>query len=293
MQRFSGVIPYLATPVLASGEIDEAALSAHCRHLIEQGVHGLTPLGSTGEFAYLDATQRRRVVEIVTTAAAGRVPVIPCISAAATPGALAQLRACEQLGASGVVVVLETYFPLQPAEVEAYFTTIADQSRLPVIIYTNPSFQRTDLTVELIARLARHPNIVGLKDASGQTGRLLSLINRCGDDLDIFAASAHIAVAVMMIGGRGLFAGPASIVPRPYVELYELCRARRWEAAIVLQKRLWTVNEMFARYNLAACVKAALALQGHDFGAPIAPQSGVPPAGLAEIEKTLAALAAS
>jgi 4-hydroxy-tetrahydrodipicolinate synthase len=121
--------------------------------------------------------------------------------------------------------------------------------------------------------LAAHPNIVGIKDASTNTGRLLSIINRCGDTIDVFAASAHIPACVMMIGGKGCFAGPACIIPRQSVALYDLCRAGRWDEAMELQRRLWQINEIFARFNLAACIKAGLDEQGYPVGDPVPPQA--------------------
>ena len=143
------------------------------------------------------------------------------------------------------------------------------------MIYTNPNFQRSDLTLDVIARLAAHPRIGYIKDASTNTGRLLSIINRCGDSIKVFSASAHIPAAVMLIGGVGWMAGPACLIPRQSVELYNLCTAARWDDALVLQRRLWRLNEAFARYNLAACIKAGLAIQGYAVGDPIAPQASL------------------
>ena len=127
----------------------------------------------------------------------------------------------------------------------------------------------------MVARLAEHPRISYIKDASTNTGRLLSIINRCGDKLQVFAASAHIPAAVMMIGGVGWMAGPACVVPRQSVELYNLCKAQRWDEAMALQRRLWRLNEAFARYDLAACIKAGLSIQGYDVGDPLAPQAAL------------------
>ena len=161
-------------------------------------------------------------------------------------------------------------FRLNDAQVESYFRAIADAVDLPVVIYTNPQFQRSDLTLDVIARLAEHPRIVAIKDASTNTGRLLSIMNRCGDDsIDVFSASAHIPAAVMLIGGVGWMAGPACVIPRQSVALYDLCKAQRWDEAMKLQRRLWRLNEAFARYNLAACIKAGLAIQGYEVGDPI------------------------
>jgi 4-hydroxy-tetrahydrodipicolinate synthase len=235
----------------------------------------LTPLGSTGEFAYLDNAQRLDVVRATIDAARGRVPVVAGVASTSTSDAVAQAIAYQKLGADGILAILEAYFPLHDAQVESYFRSIADAVDIPVVIYTNPQFQRSDLSLDCIARLSAHPRIGYIKDASTNTGRLLSIINRCGDAIGVFSASAHIPAAVMLIGGVGWMAGPACIIPRQSVRLYDLCRAGRWDEALVLQRKLWRVNEAFARYNLAACIKAGLAIQGYDVGDPVAPQAAL------------------
>jgi 4-hydroxy-tetrahydrodipicolinate synthase len=246
-----------------------------CDDLIGAGVHGLTPLGSTGEFAYLSAAQRTAVVQATIEAANGRVPVVAGVVSTSTADAVAQAKAYQKLGADGILAILEAYFPLADAQVESYFRAIADAVDIPVVIYTNPQFQRSDLTLDVIARLARHPRIGYIKDASTNTGRLLSIMNRCGDGLRVFSASAHIPAAVMLIGGLGWMAGPACIIPRQSVALYDLCKAGRWDESMVLQRKLWRINETFARFNLAACIKAGLGLQGYDVGDPVPPQAAL------------------
>jgi 4-hydroxy-tetrahydrodipicolinate synthase len=275
MADFHGVFPYLVSPVDASGKIREAVLARLCDDLILQGVHGLTPLGSTGEFAYLSAEQRMAVVRTTIDAAHKRVPVVAGVVSTSTADAVAQAKLYEKLGADGILAILEAYFPLGDAGIEAYFRSIADAVGIPVVIYTNPQFQRSDLTLDVIARLASHPRIGYIKDASTNTGRLLSIINRCGDTIKVFSASAHIPAAVMLIGGVGWMAGPACIIPKQSVALYNLCKRRRFDDAMVLQRKLWRVNEAFARYNLAACIKAGLAIQGYDVGDPVPPQAAL------------------
>jgi 4-hydroxy-tetrahydrodipicolinate synthase len=275
MADFHGVFPYLVSPVDASGQIRTGVLGRLCDDLIKAGVHGLTPLGSTGEFAYLSREQRAAVVRTTIEAAQKRVPVIAGVVSTATADAVAQARSYQKLGADGILAILEAYFPVQDAQVECYFRAIADAVDIPIVIYTNPQFQRSDLTLDVIARLATHPRIVAIKDASTNTGRLLSIMNRCGDSIDVFSASAHIPAAVMLIGGVGWMAGPACVIPRRSVELYDLCKAQRWDEAMKLQRRLWRLNEAFARYNLAACIKAGLGIQGYDVGDPIPPQAAL------------------
>jgi len=275
MPDFHGVFPYLVSPIDAAGHIREDVLARLCDDLIKSGVHGLTPLGSTGEFAYLDADQRTAVVRTSIDAAKGRVPVIAGVVSTSTADAVAQARAYQALGADGVLAILEAYFPLADAQVESYFRSIADAVDIPVVMYTNPQFQRSDLTLDVIARLASHPRIRYIKDASTNTGRLLSIINRCGDSIKVFSASAHIPAAVMLIGGVGWMAGPACIIPRQSVALYDLCKQQRWDEAMTLQRKLWRINEAFARFNLAACIKAGLAIQGYDVGDPVPPQAAL------------------
>jgi 4-hydroxy-tetrahydrodipicolinate synthase len=275
MADFHGVFPYLVSPIDSDGRIRRNVLARLCDDLIVSGVHGLTPLGSTGEFAYLNNAQRLAVVETTIEAAKGRVPVVAGVASTSTLDAVAQAKAYQKCGADGILAILEAYFPLADAQVESYFRGLADAVDIPVVIYTNPQFQRSDLSLDCIARLAAHPRIQYIKDASTNTGRLLSIMNRCGDSIRVFSASAHIPAAVMLIGGVGWMAGPACIIPRQSVALYDLCKAQRWDEALVLQKKLWRVNEAFARYNLAACIKAALALQGYDVGDPVAPQKAL------------------
>src|SRR5580698_6161776 len=266
-----GVFPYLVTPVDAAGRIKADVLGRLAGDLIAAGVHGLTPLGSTGEFAYLSNAQRAEAVRATVEAAAGRVPVVAGVAATATADAVAQARDYQKLGADGILAILESYFPLAEPQVESYFRAIADAVDVPVVLYTNPQFQRTDLSLDVIARLSEHPRIRYIKDASTNTGRLLSIMNRC-EGLKVFSASAHIPACVMLIGGVGWMAGPACVIPRQSVRLYNLCHDGKWPQAMTLQRRLWQINEIFARYNLAACIKAALEIKGYDVGDPVPPQ---------------------
>jgi 4-hydroxy-tetrahydrodipicolinate synthase len=289
MPDLHGVFPYLVSPLDTSGRVKTDVLGKLCDDLIKAGVHGLTPLGSTGEFAYLNAEQRTAVVQTTIEAAKKRVPVIAGVAATATADAVAQAKNYQQLGADGILAILEAYFPLKDAQIESYFRAIADAVDIPVVLYTNPQFQRSDLSLDTIAKLSTHPRIGYIKDASTNTGRLLSIMNRC-PDMKVFSASAHIPAAVMLIGGVGWMAGPACVIPRQSVRLYDLCRAGRWDEAITLQRKLWGINEAFARFNLAACIKAGLQAQGYDVGDPVPPQPALSPDERKIVEKTLSDL---
>ena len=290
--HFHGVFPYLVSPVHETGEVNANILARLCGDLIEAGVHGLTPLGSTGEFAYLSWPQRRRVVEVVIAAAEGRVPVVAGVASTTIADAVFQAREFESLGCSGILAILESYFPVSDEGIFAYFKAIAEAVALPVVLYTNPNFQRSDLSLPVIDRLSRIPNIGYIKDASANTGRLLSIINRVEGRMQVFAASSHIPACVMLIGGIGWMAGPACVAPGQSVELYELCRRGDWVTAMERQRPLWNLNQAFAKYNLAACIKGGLELQGYPVGAPLPPQAPLPPEGVEEVRRALTAIGA-
>jgi dihydrodipicolinate synthase/N-acetylneuraminate lyase len=291
-KEFHGVFPYLVSPVTASGEIMDDVLSRLCGDLIAAGVHGLTPLGSTGEFAYLTWPQRRRVAEITVNAARARVPVVAGVASTNIADAVFQAREMQALGCDGILAILEAYFPIPDEGVCSYFKSIAEAVTLPVVIYTNPNFQRSDLSLPVIERLSHVPNIQAIKDASSNTGRLLSILNRVEGRMAVFSASAHIPACVMLIGGKGWMAGPACIAPRQSVELYNRCCRREWDSAMTLQRQLWSINQVFAKYNLAACIKGGLELQSYAVGTPLPPQSALPPEGVEEVRQALMQLGA-
>jgi 4-hydroxy-tetrahydrodipicolinate synthase len=211
------------------------------------------------------------------------VPVVPGVAATTTGDAVRQATEFERMGCAGILAILETYFPIPEDGVVAYFTAIAQAVACPIVLYTNPQFQRSDLSLAAIERLAAVPNIRYLKDASTDTGRLLSIMNLVGDRLGIFAASSHIPACVMLLGGRGWMAGPACLIPRQSVALYELCRAGRWTEAMALQRKLWRINQAFAKYALAACIKGGLKQRGFAVGDPLPPQAPLGRVGRAEI----------
>jgi len=287
---FHGVFPYLVSPIDESGNVKKEVLKKLCEDLISCGVHGLTPLGSTGEFAYLSWEQRRSIVEIVVAATRGRVPVVAGVAATTTSEAVKQAKTFEEMGCDGVLAILESYFPIDDTNIFHYFKSIADAVSLPIVLYTNPSFQRSDLSLGVIEELSHIENIQYIKDASFNTGRLLSIMQMVGERMHVFSASAHIPACVMLIGGVGWMAGPACVAPVQSVQLYELCRKERWVEAMNLQTKLWSLNQTFVKYNLAACIKGGLELQGYAVGSPLPPQSPLSIQGINEVKEALIAI---
>lgn len=274
---FGGIFPYLVTPLDERGHLKEAVLVDLTEHLIQKGVHGLTPLGSTGEGAYLDWPTKKQAIETVVEAARGRIPVVAGVNNLTTQGAVFEASETERIGVDGILIVLPTYFPVDEREVVSHFSTVARSVSCPVSLYSNPKFAKWNLTIEMLKELAQEANIQYLKDASGDMGNLMSIITTLGDRYRIFSSSANVPLFVFMLGGVGWMAGPACLVPEQSIALYEAARREDWNEAMRLQKRLWPLHVAFQRYSLAACVKAGLEMQGFAVGPPLPPQRQLEP----------------
>jgi 4-hydroxy-tetrahydrodipicolinate synthase len=292
MTCFHGIFPYLVSPIdAASGRVREKVLRELVEHLIRCGVHGLSPLGSTGEFAYLSFEQRQEIVRIVIDAAAGRVPVLAGVAAFAAADAVRQAEAYARLGADGMILILQQMFPVQPRGIERYFAAVAEAlPQTSMTLYTNPGLLGGDIPMDVLDALSHIPNIEYVKDASGNTGRILTMLNRMGERIKVFSASAHIPLLVLKLGGVGWMAGPGCVMPRECVRLYDLARGGNWDEALAEQRRQWAINEVFTKYALAACIKTALQLQGFDVGDAIAPQEPLKPEAVEDIRRALAQL---
>ena len=292
MTDFHGIFPYLVSPIDAStGRVRERVLRDLVEHLIGCGVHGLSPLGSTGEFAYLSFEQRSEIVRIVIDAAARRVPVLAGVAAFATGDAIRQAEAYAKLGVDGLILILQQMFPVPARGVESYFRGVAEAlPQTSMTLYTNPGLLGGDLPMDALDDLSHIANIEYVKDASGNTGRILTMLNRMGTRIKVFSASAHIPLLVLKLGGVGWMAGPGCVMPRECVRLYDLAQAGDWEAALAEQRRQWAINEVFTKYALAACIKTALQLQGFEVGDAIAPQQALSPEAVEDIRRALAQL---
>mgnify|MGYP002404289904 CR=1 FL=1 len=284
-----GIYPYLVSPVNEDGSVREAELARLVDDLVGRGVHGVTPLGSTGEVSFLNQRQRQRIVEVTMEAAAGRVPVVVGVAAFSTVDAVEQVRGYEKLGADGIVLMRQNAGPVSKEGTYDFFAKAAKATGAPVVLYTNPAILGTDFTIDTLARLIEIPNVRYIKDATSDTGRILGYVNRFGKDLEVFSASAHIPAFVFLLGGVGWMAGPACAIPEAARKLFDLVKGGDIDGAMALQRAIWPVNEAFRSYPLGACIKAALSLRGYDVGNPVAPQSPLEGKAVREIEAALAA----
>ena len=256
-------------------------------HLISAGVHGLNPLASTGEIAYLEEKECQDIIRIVVEQADGRVPVVAGVTGVSTQQMVREGRAAKTAGADALLVIMTTYFPLQRSKIVEHVRTLAISAELPIVLYNNPKYCNADLTPELVAELSNIDQVRYIKEASGITGRVLSIQERARSPFGVFSASAHIPTAVLWLGGVGWMAGPACLVPEASVRMYEAACEGDWITAMAVQKRLWPLNELFQKHGLARCIKGGLNMQGFDVGVPRPPQHPLSSEGLAELRIAL------
>lgn len=259
---FKGVITALITP-LRDGKVDEAALIALVERQIAAGVHGLVPMGTTGESATLHPEEHRRVVELCVDAAAGRVRVIAGAGASATDKAIELARHAKTVGADGALVVTPYYNRPSQEGLFQHFHAIAEAVQLPIMLYNVPGRTGVDLINETVLRLAAHPNIVGIKDATADMARVSRL--RAAHGMDRFALiSGDDAswLGHMAHGGHGVISVTSNVAPEGMVALYDAVVGGDMESARLWQDRLIGLHRALFLDSSPAPAKYALARLG-------------------------------
>lgn len=245
--RLHGVIPPVITPFNPDGRIDRVALESLVEHLIDSGVHGLFPLGSTGEVAYLTDDQRREVAATVVQATAGRVPVlIGCIDLTA-PRVIEQARIAEQAGADGIVATTPIYAINDAGEIADHFRSIRSSVDLPLVAYDVPVRAHLRPTIDTLLQLAQEHVLVGVKDSSGDDigfRRLVRANRAAGSPLALLSGHELLCDAMLMIGADGLVPGLSNVDPAGYVRLYDAAQANDWDRALLEQERLADLFEI-------------------------------------------------
>ena len=222
VKQFSGALTALVTPFGDDGRVDDGALARLVEAQIAGGIDGLVPCGTTGEAATLSHAEHIRVVEVVTQTAAGRVPILAGAGSNSTREAIELARACKELGVDGTLQVVPYYNKPPQAGLVAHFEAIANAVALPVVLYNVPSRTGRDMVPETVATLAGHPNIVGIKDATGDLHVAARLRELCGDDFCLLSGDDFTLLPFLAVGGDG----GVSVVSNPAPALVsELCQA--------------------------------------------------------------------
>jgi 4-hydroxy-tetrahydrodipicolinate synthase len=263
---FSGSMVALVTPMDANGGIDEAAFARLIEWQIGEGTHGIVPVGTTGESPTLTHDEHKRVVEIAIEVARGRIPVIAGAGSNSTAEAIGLAAHAKKAGADAVLVVTPYYNKPTQDGLLRHYTAIADAADIPIIIYNIPGRSVIDMSVETMAKLARHKNIVGVKDATANLTRPLHTTRACGEDFVQLSGEDHTAVAYLASGGHGCISVTANVAPRLCSEMHVAWQRGDVAKAMAIQARLVPLHDaMFVESNPGP-VKYAASLLG--FGTP-------------------------
>ena len=270
---FKGSITALITP-FRDGKVDAAAFQKLVEWQIDQGTHGLVPCGTTGESPTLTHDEHKRVVELCIEAAAGRVPVIAGTGSNSTAEAIDLTRHAKRAGADGALVVTPYYNKPTQDGLYRHFMAIADAVDLPIIIYNIPPRSVIDMSVETMGRLAKHPNIVGVKDATANLARPLHTRIACGPEFCQLSGEDHTAISYLAAGGHGCISVTANVAPRLCRAMHDAWAAGKAQDAIAIQDRLVPVHDAMFCETSPGPVKYAAHLLGRasaELRLPLAP----------------------
>jgi 4-hydroxy-tetrahydrodipicolinate synthase len=259
---FKGSLVALITPMREDGSVDEKAYAEFVDWQIKEGTHAVVPVGTTGESPTLSHQEHRRVVEIAIDVAKGRVPVIAGAGSNSTEEAIALTRHAKEAGADAALIVTPYYNKPTQEGMYLHYTAIADAVDLPIIIYNIPPRSVVDMSVETMARLAKHKNIIGVKDATANLTRPLHTRRACGESFVQLSGEDHTALAFNTAGGVGCISVTANVAPRLCSEMQTAWGEGRVQEAIAIQNRLVPLHDALFAETSPGPVKFAASLLG-------------------------------
>jgi len=258
-----GSLVALITPMRADGAVDEDALARFVDWQIREGTNGLVSVGTTGESPTLNHDEHRRAVEITIEASGGRVPVIAGTGSNSTEEAIALTRHAREAGADAALVVTPYYNKPTQEGLYLHFKAIADAADIPIIIYNIPSRSIVDMTPATMGRLAKHPNIVGVKDSTANLTRPLHTRRACGPEFCQLSGEDHTVLPFLAAGGSGCISVTGNVAPRLCSAMHAAWHEGRTGEAMAIQDRLLPLHDaMFCESNPGP-VKYAASLLGH------------------------------
>jgi dihydrodipicolinate synthase/N-acetylneuraminate lyase len=275
----TGILVALVTPFTDDYRIDDAGIQHHVDRMVAAGIHGLVPLGTTGEFTTMTHEERRHVTDAVIAAAAGRIPTFPHTGAQSTEEAIALSRHAQEAGAAGVMIVPPYYDPLRLHELHAHLTAIGEAIDIPIVYYNVPGATGLRLTPHQLAGLGALPNVRYIKDTSGDFSSVTAMLLHYKDSITTFNGWDTLTFGALATGATGSVWGMANLLPEQAVKLYDalavkgdLAEGRRLWAG------LWPVNDLLESHNYVAAIKGGLDEIGESAGPTRPPIKPLDPA---------------
>jgi N-acetylneuraminate lyase/4-hydroxy-tetrahydrodipicolinate synthase len=275
MFKPEGIYVAMLTPFTDDGAINEEELRRIVEFQIKSGVHGLFPISSVGEFIHMSQEEKMRMMEIVMDQNHGRVRVIPGVGSSHPAESISLAQKAKELGCDGVVVAPPYYIPLSQENIEKYFETISDAVDIPILLYNIPLFTQP-LSYDVVKRLARRDNVVGMKDSSGSMVDFMHFMDKIriiGEDINILTGREETLFPCLMVGGKGCMTATSGILPEIMIGIYDAWKAGEYEKAKELQfSVLLAIRAMFS-LPFPLGFKVAMEIRGFAMGPPKQPLS--------------------
>jgi 4-hydroxy-2-oxoglutarate aldolase len=269
---FQGIFPPITTPFI-NGKVAHRKIEDNLTKWIKTGLKGFVVLGSNGEYVYLSAEEKRKVVETVVQAAPEDMLIIAGTGCESTGETISMTNECADLGARAALVITPHYYggKMNDAALIKHFTTVADNVAIPILLYNVPKFTHVNVTVEVLKALSPHPNILGIKESSGNVNLLGEYIDNVGKDFNVMIGTAGVLFAGLAIGCAGGILALANVAPENCVKIFELVKEGDFEAARRLQLKMIPVNNAVTAQFGVPGLKAAMDMLGYFGGSPRAP----------------------
>jgi 4-hydroxy-2-oxoglutarate aldolase len=266
----AGIYPPITTPFDEQGEVFYGALARNLDRWQGYDLAGYVVLGSNGEAAYLSEQEKRRVLEQARSSIPSDKLLIAGTGCESTRATISLTVDAAQIGVDAALVITPHFFPLNADRLLGYYHAVADASPVPVVLYNVPKFTHADMDADTIARIAAHPNIIGIKDSGGNITKIGDTIRQAGPDFQVLAGSAGFLFASLALGAVGGVVALANVAPQQAIDIHHLCEEGRWSEAAALQRRMIPVNNaVTARFGVPG-LKAALDMLGW-YGGPVRP----------------------
>ncbi len=262
-----GVIAAIVTPFNGDGRLSLSGLREIVEYVVSGGVDAIMTTGGTGEFPNLLREERKEVTRAVAEQVRGRIPVIAGTASCSTMETLMLIEDAAEAGADAAIVVAPYYFKLPEESLYRYYMDLGDRAKLPVILYNNPLYTGNNMTAALMARMAGHERIIGVKQSNSDMGELVELVRMAGDRMAVTTGIDSQFYPALCVGATGVFSTAASVIPREMAQVYSLFRKGEREEALRLHMRLQVLNR-FLEYDpgYVAPAKEALTMMGFPAG---------------------------
>jgi len=282
-----GIIPAMVTPLNKDDQVNEVVLRKLINYLIDGRVHGLFAIGSQGEFYALTKEEKKRITEIVVDEVNKRVPVYIGTGAITTKEAVFLTKMAEKIGADAASVITPCFISPSENELYEYYAAIAKSTNLPALLYNNPARTGINLSADLVKKLSRIENIVGIKDSSGDLTLTAEYIRNTTEDFSVLCGRDTLIYGTLLYGGKGSIAATANVAPKLVVEIYEAYIKGDLEKARKAQYRLAPLRRAFSLGSFPVVIKDALNLIGIDVGLAREPIKSLPEAKKQELRRVL------